>query len=711
MPPADGTRDLTLATRNLTERLPGALAPLARIAFNYRWSWLPDGGTIFSYLDPHLWERSGCNPRWLIEALPPRRLRDIAADSAYVARIRRAAEVLAADLARPPQGPGPVAYFCSEFGVHCSLPLYSGGLGVLAGDVLKAASDAALPMIGVGLLYRQGYFRQRIDGEGWQREYWITTDFERVPAVLVTDAQDRPLTVEVPLRGRTVRVQVWRVDVGRVPLYLLDTDRTDNHPIDRWITARLYIGDRLTRLAQYGVLGVGGVRALAAMGIEPALVHLNEGHAALGGLERVRIAMEQGRTADEALEDVRAHTVFTTHTPVEAGNEWYSPGEVEPVLGGIADSLGSARHLFYDLGRTNPGNQDEPVCTTVLALRTSRGANGVSERHGEVARHMWQRLWPGRATGDVPIRAVTNGVHTPTWMASAMQNLFDRHLPATWRDNLADPALQAQIAAIPDAELWALRRTLRERLVDYVRAKSIRDRLGRNERPDYVEAAADVFDPDVRTIGFARRVATYKRLYLFARQLDRGLRLLSNVERPLQIVVAGKAHPNDGDAKQALRDVFALRSAPEVGRRIVFLEDYDLHMAPRIVAGADVWVNLPRPPLEASGTSGMKAAANGGVHLSVLDGWWVEAQDGDFGWTIHTPDADPNAQDEHDATALMDLLEHQVVPSFYERDAAGLPTAWLARMKRSMQVLIPRFSAARMVHDYVDRLYAPRQDD
>jgi glycogen phosphorylase len=714
--PDDGSRDVVQAVAELAERLPDALQPLAHLAFNYRWSWLPGGPQVFRDLDPQLWERSQGNPRAMIETLPPHRMKQLGSDRAYVARVAALAAQVEADLGRPPAAAGiaadrPVAYFCSEFGVHHSLPLYGGGLGVLAGDVLKAASDLAVPMVGVGLLYREGYFHQRLDLSGWQHEWWTKTEFERLPVVLVTGADHQPLTVEVTMRARTVRIQIWRLDIGRVPLYLLDADRPDNHPIDRWITARLYIGDRHTRLTQYGVLGVGGVRALAALGIEPCLIHLNEGHAALASFERLRALIVAGHAPEEALELVRQATVFTTHTPVSAGNEWYSVDEVEPVLGQLREGLDVHQPLFYGLCRFDRENAREAIATTPLALRTSRVSIGVSRRHGEVARGMWHALWPGRLVHEVPIGHVPNGVHTATWMADPMQALLERYVGPDWRLRLADTALWERIALIPDAEVWAVRQTLRQELVEYARARSIRVRLARGEAPDYVEAAARVFNPEVLTIGFARRVATYKRLHLFTRQPERGLRLLADDTHSIQVVLAGKAHPQDEEAKQALGAVFALRRAPHVGSRIAFLDDYDLHMAKRLVAGVDLWINVPRPPLEASGTSGMKVALNGGLNLSVLDGWWIEGYDDETGWAITSPDADAATQDDHDTAALYDLLEHEIIPLFYQRDVDGLPRRWIGRIKASMQRLIPRFSAERMLRDYVRMLYSPQEPE
>ncbi len=710
----DGRRDIARAISDLAERLPPSLAPLARIAYNYRWAWLPHAIALFHEIEPAIWRRSECNPRYAIEAATPQRLQALAQDSSYVERVRTVAAAIDAELQRPPailpaNAARPIAYLCSEFAIHCSLPLYGGGLGVLAGDVLKAASDLALPMVGVGLLYRQGYFHQRLDPGGWQNEYWTTTNFERLPVVLVTGDGGKPLTVEMVIRDRRVMVQVWRIDVGRVPLYLLDTDREDNHPIDRWITSRLYIGDRHTRLAQYAVLGIGAMRVLDALGIRPALIHLNEGHAALSSFERLRRLVQDGHSEADALELVRRETIFTTHTPVAAGNEGYREEEVEPILSHFVDHLGVPRNTFYDLGRIHPGDAHEAANITPLALRMSRAANGVSRRHGEVARAMWHPLWPDRTEAEVPIGHVTNGVHTTTWMSSTMQALLDRHLGADWRTRLGDRAMWERVADIPDAELWAVRCEQREALVHYVREQSVRDRLSRGETPDYVEAAARAFDPKTLTIGFARRMATYKRFYLLSRFPDRGLRLLGDGPTQIQIIVAGKAHPQDGEAKQALSGFFQMKRAPDVARRIVFLEDYDLHMAPRLVSGVDLWLNLPRPPLEASGTSGMKVALNGGLNLSVLDGWWAEAYDGENGWAIASPAADPQTQDDHDAGALLDLLEIEVIPLFNKRDANGIPRGWLQRVKTSMCTLIPQFTAERMLRDYARTMYVDPQ--
>lgn len=706
-----GDDDIRRAIEELAERLPGSISALSAIAYDYRWSWHPEGPALFRDIDPDAWRRGGQNARWMIEAVPPHRLEALASNAYYVERVRRVATALENDRLRPSasdtlRASHPVAYFCSEFGGHPSLPLYGGGLGVLAGDLVKAASDLALPLLCMSLFYREGYFRQRLDPSGWQIEYWTPTVIERLPAVLVTDGTERPLTVSLEIRGRLVHVQAWRVDFGRVPVYLLDTDREDNHPIDRWITDRLYVADRRTRLAQYAVLGCGGVRMLEAMGIEPHLVHLNEGHAALGAFERIGALLRRGMLCDEAIAAVRARTVFTTHTPVAAGNEWFDAVEVEPVLGALPRALGVPADVFYGLGRFHPENDSEPVALTPLALRTSRASNAVSRRHGEVSREMWQGLWPDRSVAEIPIGHVTNGIHTTTWMAPEMQSLLDAHLPADWRARTSDPSCFDAIDAIPDAALWATRRALRARLVEEASERCIPMRLARNEPPEYVDAAMRISDPDALTIGFARRVATYKRLHLLTMHLDRGLRLIGDPQRPVQIVIAGKAHPADDDAKRTLQSLLRVRGGPNVASRIVFLEDYDLSIAPLVVAGVDVWLNLPRPPFEASGTSGMKVVANGGLNLSVLDGWWSEAFDGENGWGIATPAGGPEAQDHADAATLFDLIENEVVPLFYARNAEGVPEGWLRRVKASMRGLVPRFSAERMLRDYARDLYA-----
>jgi starch phosphorylase len=706
-----GRDDIDRAASALASRLPWPLAVLARLAYNYRWSWLADGPDVFRAVDPGRWRACGGNPVRLLEEASAEALLRAASDASLVARAEAVERAVRDDLARPASTAAvaedrPVAYFSAEFAVHVSLPIYSGGLGALAGDLLKEASDRALPFVGVGLMYRRGYFRQRIDATGWQQEYWVPTDPERTPAVLVTQGDERaPVRVTVPVGDQDVVAQVWRVDVGRVPLLLLDTELPENARMARWITSRLYDGDPDTRLAQYTVLGVGGIAALRALGVEPGIVHMNEGHAAFTALETARGGVAAGADFDRALDAARGRTVFTTHTPVPAGNDTYPPDQLAGVLRRLAEGCGVEPWRFVRLGRTHPDDDGEPFGVTQLALRASRAANGVSRRHGGVAREMWHGLWPDRAVDDVPIAHVTNGVHVPSWVGAPMRRLLDRHLGEGWARRLLDEGVADRIEAIPDEELWAVRCEQRRLLIEFVRDRSVLERASRGEPRHYAEAAAHAFDPDALTVGFARRVATYKRLYLLLHDMHRSLELVRG-DRPLQFVLAGKAHPRDDDAKRVVQHVFGIRGEEGVAGRVVFLEDYDLGVAARLVRGCDVWVNVPRPPLEASGTSGMKSAVNGGLQLSVLDGWWAEAYDGENGWALDGhPDPDHGAQDARHADELLRVLDQDVLGEFHHRDEAGVPRAWVARVKRSMRTNIPRFSAARMLRDYEERMY------
>lgn len=707
--PWPGDDDLANAAAALAARVPDELAPLARLAYSYRWTWMRDGEAVFRAVDPHRFELCDGNAVRLLQEAPTRSLVRAAADAALVDRAAALEAEALAELRRPwRDGPitaeRPAVFLCAEYGLHGSLPIYSGGLGVLAGDILKQASDQRVPLVAVGLLYREGYFRQRLDTSGWQHEFWVGTDPERLPAVLVGDRLGRPLTVTVEIRGRIVTAQVWRVDVGRVALYLLDTERPENARVDRWITSRLYVGDSDTRVAQYLLLGIGGLRAIRALGIEPGLVHLNEGHASFAPLELARAAVELGADPAAALAGARRRTVFTTHTPVAAGNDTYPKSAICAALGSFPTSLGMTADELCALGETGPG--EDRFGVTQLGLRLSRTANGVSRRHGEVARGMWHPLYPGRSADDVPIGHVTNGVHIGTWMAPPMRSLLDRHLGPGWEERAADPRTWAAVDAIPDDELWSVRCEQRGRLVDFVRERSALDRLQREESPGYVDAAARVFDGDVLTIGFARRLAVYKRLELLVQDMHRALDLLAD-PRPIQILIAGKAHPRDDAAKRMVQALFAFKPAAHVGERVVYLHDYDLRIAPILVAGCDLWVNLPRPPLEASGTSGMKSALNGGLQLSVLDGWWPEAYDPTIGWAIDGQvDDDPDAQDARHSDALYHLLESEVVSDFYDRDGRGIPVRWLARMRASLRAIGPGFCAARMLDDYLAGPYA-----
>ena len=705
-----GREDIERAADALAARLPDPLAPLARAAYNLRWSWTPGGADTFRAVDPARWELAGENPIRMLTETSAERLERAAADPELVERGRALEETISADLARAPVPAGrvtpehPVAFFCAEYGIHASLPIYSGGLGALAGDMLKEASDRALPLVAVGLLYHQGYFRQHIDASGWQHESWVPTDPIRQPAALVCGDDGQPLEVTVPIGDEDVVAQVWRVAVGRVPLFLLDADRPENGPVARWISSRLYTGTRDLRLAQYALLGVGGMRALRALGIDPSVVHLNEGHAAFASLELARGEVAAGAVLDAAIDAARARTVFTTHTPVPAGNDTYDPALVAESFGPLAVEVGIDLDAAISMGRTRPDDDGEPFGVTQFALRTSRAANGVSRRHGEVARGMWAAMWPDCVEDEVPIGYVTNGVHIPTWVGDPMRELLDRHLGAGWMARAADPETWAPVDAIDDADLWRVRNEQRAALAQWARGRSMVDRLGREEPREYVEAPE--FGPDVLTIGFARRLATYKRLHLLLHAARRIGDLLSG-ERSVQILLAGKAHPRDNDGKRSLQELFSAKGIPEINHRVAYLDDYDLSIAARLVRGCDVWVNVPRPPLEASGTSGMKSAVNGGLQLSVLDGWWAEAYDGANGWALSGEiDDDHHAQDARDADELMRLLHDEVVPEFYNRDGDGLPRAWLARTKASLRTNGPRFSATRMLRDYVENIYA-----
>jgi starch phosphorylase len=704
----DGRADIERAAAELAERLPEPLAPLARLAFNYRWSWLPGGPELFQAIDAERFALCNQNPVRLLQETPGHVLRQAAQDAALLGRVEELDGQVQADLARSPQaGPigaaNPVGFLCAEYGVHVSLPVYSGGLGALAGDLLKEASDRAVPLVAVGLMYRKGYFRQRIDASGWQHEYWIETDPARLPAALVTGPDGSPLTISVPIGDSDVAAEIWRVDIGRVPLFLLDTHCGDNGPLARWITGRLYDGDPHTRLAQYALLGAGSIRALRAMGYEPGAIHLNEGHAALAPLELARAWPEL--PFEEALSRARERTVFTTHTPVPAGNDTYPQDEIATVWGRLADQLGGSVNRLLELGGDQSEDLSAPFGVTQAALRMSRAANAVSRRHGEVAREMWHWLWSDRSVDEVPIGHVTNGVHVPTWIGAPIRELLDRHLPEGWCERADDPGVWAGVDAIPAGELWDARCRQRTELVAYVAGRSVDDRLVRGDLREYVDAAARAFDPGILTIGFARRVATYKRLELLMRDPEWTLAMLAG-DRPVQVVLAGKAHPRDEEAKRSLQGLFGLKAARIIGERVVFLDDYDLASGALLTRGCDVWLNLPRPPLEASGTSGMKSAFNGGLQLSVLDGWWAEAYDGTNGWGISGEvDHNHHAQDERDAAALHHLLEHEVVPAFYDRDGAEPPARWIELIRNSLRTLGPRFCATRMSAEYVNGPY------
>ncbi|HEX5501046.1 MAG TPA: alpha-glucan family phosphorylase [Thermomicrobiales bacterium] len=701
-----------------TATLPPALARLADLADNLRWTWHPETADLFRRIDAAGWDAVGHNPVRLLAAAAPERLAAVAADPAYLADLDRAASDLDAYLAaadtwfartypgRRPDAP-PVAYFSLEFGLTACLPIFSGGLGVLAGDHLKSASDLGVPLVGVGLLYREGYFRQAVDGAGRQRESYAPADFATLPLRLERGPDGAPLTISVALPDAPVVARVWRARVGRVALYLLDADLAANRPAERAITARLYGGDQETRIRQELLLGLGGYRALAALGPAPEVCHLNEGHAAFLGLERARRLMrDRGLTFAAALDAARPGLVFTTHTPVPAGHDYFPPALMARYFAAYAADLGVPLGDLLALGRKDPADESEYFCMTALALRLAGHRNGVSALHGEVSRRMWRGLWPDRAEADVPIGHVTNGVHLPTWVAPPLADLYARHLGPGWRGD-TDADAWAHAARLPDADLWRLREAARAGLITAARGRLAAQLARRGAPADELAAAARALDPRALTIGFARRFATYKRATLLLRDPARLARLLGDPARPVQVLFAGKAHPRDKAGKALIKRIVALAARDEFRGKIVFLEGYDTDLARELVRGADLWLNTPERPHEASGTSGMKAAANGALNLSTLDGWWAEAWaaaagGAPIGWAIGDggTDADPARQAARDAAALYDALEREVIPAFYDRDSAGLPRAWLARVKASLAAVCPVYNTDRMVREY-----------
>jgi len=704
MPDKPGTRPHPAA--DVFERL-------ADLALNLHWTWNPDAQRLFAALDPRLWRATNHNPIRTLESLPPDRRDALADHDALVAQLARCERQLrqylraATWFTRTARGRDRrlrVAYFCAEYALHESMPQYAGGLGVLAADHLKAASDLGVPLVGVGLLYRHGYYEQQFRADGSTCVIYPHYDFRDWPL------QDTGRTVAVPLARRIVYARIWKLQVGRTPLYLLDTDISRNTPRDRALTHYLYGADPEARLQQQVILGIGGCRALQELGIRPTVYHLNEGHAAFCGLDRLRMLRAAGHSVTRALELIRRSTVFTTHTPVPAGHDRYPWKLVVKYLAPIGEAIGTPWPEFLALGRENPTDRHEPFCMTVLALRLSAHVNGVSKLHGEVTRRMWQRVYAARSPTHVPIGHVTNGIHTRSWLAPEMEPLYARYLKPRWLAPTPHDDWAAHAARIPPAELWALRNRLRARLVHFIRERLL-EQIERQVGPidDYL-AAYETFSDEALTIGFARRFATYKRAALIFHDSRRLAALLNNPRRPVQLVFAGKAHPRDPGGQALARRVYRHARRAGFRGRVAVLENYDLCVARMLVAGCDLWLNTPRRPLEASGTSGMKAALHGGINCSILDGWWPEAYDGRNGWAI-----DPRRralqtqaqQDRHDAEALYRLLETIIVPLFYRRDRDGLPRGWLRVAARSLRTVACRFSTYRMLGEYVEHYYLP----
>ncbi|HET6681264.1 MAG TPA: alpha-glucan family phosphorylase, partial [Gemmatimonadaceae bacterium] len=701
--------------------LPPRIEGLGPLALNLSWSWSRSARTLFSWIDEPLWHFTRHNPLMLLRRVHPERLGACSRDPSFLALYDR---IVAkeernrssegtwfhehyADLipGTGTEGSGPVAYFCAEFGLHNSVPIYSGGLGVLAGDHCKAASDAGIPLVGIGLFYRKGYFDQRLRLDGWQEDSDELFNVSATPLEQVFSADQSPWLTVLRTAGRDVHIGAWRMMVGRVPVYLLDTNLPQNDPEDRELASKLYAGGPELRIKQEWILGVGGVRVLRAVGLHPTAWHANEGHAAFMLIERLRELIDSGMTADDAARAVRARSIFTTHTPVPAGHDRFSNELVETTTGPIWDEMGITREAFFDFGR-HPTEHAGEFHMSVCAVRLSDRVNGVARRHGDVSRELFHVLWPHRPVEQVPIGAITNGVHLATWMCAEVMGLLDRHLGPDWGKRLDDAATWEQVLDIDDADFWHVHRRKKRELMGFIREQARRRFTRQWKEAAHVVGAGTLLDPDAMTIGFARRFATYKRADLIFRDLDRLRDLITSQRRPVQLLFAGKAHPSDNPGKEVLQTVYRLTRDPSLEGRVAFLEDYDMHVAHRLVEGVDLWMNLPRVPLEASGTSGMKAGLNGVPQLSTLDGWWAEGFDGQNGWVI--PDAAPETDaDTEDVERLYVLLERHVVPLFYQRDERGVPTGWVEKMKHALRVSGSRFTARRMIHEYGSEYYAP----
>lgn len=689
------------------------------LASNLWWSWVPEIQHLFRDLDPVRWRQLDHNPIALLKEFTPERLYERANEMVLITRINQSYRLLkeymnsrhtwAANNAGV-LGAKPVAYFSAEFGIHESLPIYSGGLGVLSGDHIKSASSLGLPLVAIGLFYSQGYFRQHLNLEGHQNEEYVDTKVDDLPIQEATKPNGDAIIIKIDTREGSLLAKVWKMQVGRVRLFLLDCNVEGNQPEDRQLTSRLYGGDERTRIRQELVLGVGGVKALHALGIDAGVYHLNEGHSGFGPLEVVRQKMEmEGITFENALRDVASQTVFTTHTPVPAGHDRFDPDLVEEHLGPLRDQLGLSYDQLMSLGRIDPQNNDELFCMTVIGLKMSRTANAVSQLHGCVSRRMWAHLWPWRAEEECPIGHITNGVHSQTWLAPQMQSLFDKHFPLKWMERIGEPEAWKNIHNVDPGELWELHNTLKGLMIAFVRRRLTSQCRRRGEAEDSIELSRTVLDPNILTIGFARRFATYKRANLIFNDLDRIDQILNDPNRPVQIVFAGKAHPKDEPGKQFIQSVANLRKDSRFSQRVAFVEDYDINVCRHLIQGVDVWLNNPRRPLEASGTSGEKVVLNGGLNLSILDGWWAEAYDGANGFAIgkgasHVSD---EVTDERDGKYLYEVLENEVVPMFYHRDIDGLPREWIRHMINSISTLAWRFSSDRMVMDYARTCYVP----
>ena len=689
------------------------------LARNLWWSWDQDCGALFLDLDPLGWRDANHNPMAMLAEIPLDRLEKRATEFVLHSRInyayRRLREYMDTAHTWGARHAGvlrarPVAYFSAEFGLHESIPIYSGGLGILAGDHIKSASDLAIPLVGVGLFYGQGYFRQHLDAQGWQQEDYLQIDVNKLPLETAIGINGEPVVVQIETRQAVIRAKVWRLKVGRCDLLLLDSNVEGNTPEDRDLTSRLYGGDRRLRIRQELLLGIGGYRALRAMGITPGVLHLNEGHSGFAVLQAIQDRMvEEGLSFDDAAPRVAREVVFTTHTPVPAGHDRFDPDLIEEHLGPLRDAMGISHESLMAMGRENPWNGEEPFCMTVLGLKLSRRANAVSSLHGRVSRSMWKGLAPGQGEEAVPIGHITNGVHALSWLAPQMYRLYERHLGTGWHDHSSEAQSWQGIDEVDDGELWETHLSLKARLIDFVRRRAMEQAERRDEPPETLQRLSRILSPDALTIGFARRFATYKRANLVLMHLEQLVSLANDPKRPVQFVFAGKSHPRDEPGKRILQQIAEMTRDSRFADKIVFVEDYDMNVGRHFVQGVDVWLNTPRRPLEASGTSGQKVVLNGGLNLSIIDGWWAEAYDGLNGFAIGTgrTHSNPEIQDARDAEDLIRTLREQVIPLYYERDRDGLPRGWIKRMKRTIKTLGWRFNADRMVMDYTLKCYLP----
>ena len=707
----------TIKEITIGPNLPKRLRPLLEIAYNFWWTWTPDAIYLFLDMGRECWERVCHNPVAMLGTMEQSRLEELASDEVFLARMEAVRSELDRYLAsrtwydKVRRDDGLIAYFSTEFGLHESLPIYSGGLGILAGDHMKSASDLGLPLVGVGLLYKHGYLTQYLNPDGWQLERYPTNDFYKMPVRPVLKEDGSPLVVDIPLGDRSVFARIWDATVGRVHIYLLDTDMARNSAIDRQITSHLYGGDLKTRLQQEIVLGMGGIRALKAMGKMPTVCHMNEGHSAFMAIERlIQIKQVEELDFDEALEAVRSTNIFTTHTPVPAGIDRFPPDMIRSHFGKIVEELGIDMDRFLGLGRIHPSDPNESFCMAVLAIKMASQTNGVSRLHGEVSRKMWSDIWPNIPKYEVPITHITNGVHTLGWLSSEMARLYQRYLGSRWIDEPTDHSIWKRVSGIPNFELWRSKERLRERLISFARSR-LKRQLEEKGAPRYkLKEADEVLDPEALTIGFARRFATYKRATPLFHDIERIKKILTNEERPVQIIFAGKAHPKDKEGKELIHKIVQMGNMPEFRKHIVFIENYDIEVARYLVQGVDVWLNTPRRPMEASGTSGMKVTANCGINLSILDGWWCEAYNGSNGWAIGAGEEydDPVYQDEVESRLLYELLEKNVVPLFYQRNSQDVPDEWVEMIKNSIQTICPFFNTNRMVEEYSNQFYLPR---